>query len=70
VTVPGLVRLSELEERLERAETLLGVLARFADPTSPQLSREDRDSIVAYARQTREPIHPGPPGGSTSEPQP
>jgi tetrahydromethanopterin S-methyltransferase subunit B len=48
-----IVRLFELEERIGELEGLVATLARVVDPTSPQLSRDDRDAIVAYAEKTR-----------------
>jgi hypothetical protein len=73
VTIPGLVRLSDLEARVEQLEQRLAVLARFADPTATCLTREDRDAIVAYAASTRReepdqlPADP-PAGGSPPSP--
>lgn len=51
--IPGVTRLSALADRIAVVEAQLAVVLRFVDPTSPQLSRQDRDALVAYAEQAR-----------------
>lgn len=54
-------RLAPVEVRLAACERIIGVMARMLDPAAAQLSREDRDALVAYARATREHGAPSPP---------
>lgn len=56
----AVIRLSELEDRIAQLERIVSALARFADPTSVRLPREDRDVIVAHATATRRPHQPEP----------
>lgn len=63
MTIPGLVRLSDLERRVGELERLVAIMVRMADPTSPHVYREDRDALTAYAQATRGP-GPAPAPGS------
>lgn len=72
----ALTRLSDMQRQLDELvaviraqqrtiaalERIIGATVRMVDPTAAQLSREDRDQIVAYARSTRDAITPGSTG--------
>lgn len=47
-------RIARLEKTVDELGAIVDVMARMSDPTAAQLSREDRDALVAYARSTRD----------------